>query len=273
MNCIKCGEGLKENAKFCVKCGEKVQQVEAPQVEEAQVVANETTTAQTPEVVEKGKQWLGEFIHFSKALLKKPFMSVEEINGFLSEKTVYINAVVFMVLSSLLGLLAVQQLMKKAFGLLGGLDYTIGNIVGMDLGLRHLSINDIEFEVILKIILANTLYIGLFVALLVVLMIGFSKFIRKQDSDWKDYLKLMLMPLLVLTIGTAGLVIAAFLGMKLTLVVYMVTLFMFASLTVVQYIHALGKKPIVIYGVPVIFLVALYLQMYIGPKVILGILF
>lgn len=272
MNCNNCGSLLKQGVKFCRECGKQVEGLEETRVQAVQEVAATaeaaTTTATTTAAVAANgaaalnvtKNWAMELLSFIKVLLKNPEIKVEEIDRYVTKSNALMYMLAIIVSGAILQLFTIKVMSNKIMDIIDGAFYYLSSFMNVRAG------GMLQDGIGFKFIIYNTIYVALLMAIITGAVVLIYRVIMKYNIGWEDCIKLMLMPLLVLTCGSLLMFVLAFISLKYTVFVYLIVLFMFSILVIMQVINKLGYQAKVIYTMPAIYLICVALQMYIGFK-------
>lgn len=87
-------------------------------------------------------------------------------------------------------------------------------------------------------------------------IIGIFKIIKKEDVAWIDCVRLMLTPVSILLIGKIGVFLLSFISGTLAVYFYVLMMFAVVVITILQFINFLGKSILIIYSMPLIYLIS-----------------
>lgn len=203
-----------------------------------------------------------------KLLVKKPLLNIEELELYIDDTQTIKSIVLLAIISSIITVITfnvtIGRLVSGLIALFGNYFLLMGNsYMGTANSLELVEdilempfIQDSGFKVILYPLLSHLILISL----ISLFIIGIFRVIRKEDVTWIDCIRLMLTPLSILVISKVGVLLLSFISGILAAYFYVLMMFAIIIIMVIQFINFLGKSTLVIYTIPLIYLISVLIR-------------
>jgi hypothetical protein len=266
MFCKTCGKQLDDTLKFCPSCGEQIDQVTPLESTRIQTSNSNTTRGaeNTHDYAGDVKEAFNCFISYIISVLKTPTMALESVNEHLTGKMTLAYAAILAVIYSLIQSIFFKVFQGKLVSMLS--DFTSQMSFGFG-GLIENQLN-IQEPKWFKLFISNFLFIIIFICILSLLSLVLYAMIMKKAAKFMDFVKIYLSSLVLLVVVTFVTVIATAISLKLMFGIMVIGSLLYITSIIVNFVNFLENEAKVIYTLPVIVFLSLFLTSYIFTKII-----
>ncbi len=200
----------------------------------------------------------------AKLLVRNPLLSIDELESYIDDGQAVKSILLLILAGAIMTAINFNVVIGK---LVSGLVGLFGNYLLL-MGSSYMGISDsaglvediLEMPFVqdsgLKIILYPILSHLILISLMSLFIIGIFKIIKKEDVAWIDCVRLMLTPLSILLIGKMGVFLLSFISGTLAAYFYVLMMFAVVVITILQFVNFLGKSALIIYSMPLIYLIS-----------------
>lgn len=230
-------------------------------------VQEETLSRRTPVSRRKSRE-IEEVPHsllgLVKILVRNPLLGIDELELYADNRRTIQGVIVFVLVGSAITAISFNTIIAK---IVSGLIGLFGNFLLL-LGSAYISASDsaalvediIEMPFVqdsgLQIILYPILSHLILISLICIFVVGIFRIIIKEGIELIDCLRLMLTPLAILLIGKIGVLLLGFISGTLAAYFYVLMMFAVVVITILQFINFFGKSALIIYSMPLIYLIS-----------------
>lgn len=201
------------------------------------------------------------FAELLVTLLAHPMTTGQALYSNFDKKVSCIYVAILITLSSCITYLSFQSISNKIANLFYDIfDYFFGY------GMVQYFLGEIGVQVLMLALLSNILFIGCITGCIM----GFYRGILKIDIEWIECIQLMMMPLVFSFFGKVILFAAALVGAKLIIVLGVILGILLGALIIIQFVNRLGISAKVVYTMPLIYLLAVFIKYFFVFQVVKG---
>ena len=265
MFCRTCGKPLEDELKFCPNCGEPVDgktEVNSSEDPKTMIFAHKTH-----DYVSDFKKGFNCFINYITIILINPTKTLESADTHLSKKKTLAFTIVLAVLYSIIQCILLKLLYSGFVSMIDGITSQIpfesGNLFGSRI------INEFYSQKLqwFRIFIINFMFIIIFVVILSLLSFVLYTLIMKKTGKIMDFVKLYLSSLVLLVVISFIVMISAAINLKLMIIISIIGAMLYITSITINFVNFLKNEAKVIYTLPVIIFLSLFLSYYIYIKI------